>query len=128
MKNVMMMVLVLMSLNSNASTGLANPASVNCIELGGSLEITKSHGGQTTNCAIPQVALYRAMAERGRLNFRTNEDGSLSGLKPAVANCIDSGGLPRTVTTNEQQLNLCVIEEWQLFHVVNTIYHPVQPK
>lgn len=69
--------------------GIANPASENCVKLGGTLKIVTSKEGQYGNCVIEKKLLLRALKS--------------SQLKKVSFQCSDVNGT-----------NVCVIEEWAL--------------
>ena len=41
--------------------GMPNPASVNCIKIGGSLRIVETSQGQAGNCVVDEWALFRVI-------------------------------------------------------------------
>lgn len=102
-----------------SSIGLGNPASANCEKLGGALESVLSPEGESANCVISAWTLFKAMKTRD-LTGKTQYD-QVGMVNPADANCIDIGGQLRDVNTMAGEESFCVIEEWQLFRVINVI-------
>ena len=71
--------------------GLANPASLNCVEQGGELEIRDEEGGQAGYCIFPDSSECEEWAYfRGECVPGTADQVSLP--NPASVNCIEQGG------------------------------------
>ena len=101
-----------------SSVGPANPASVYCKDLKGSLELeTAPGGGQYANCVVDQWTLFRDMSSKGLVIHHNYGPGGMP--NPAAVNCEDVGGTIRVVDTNEGQEGDCVIEEWTLFRATH---------
>lgn len=122
MKTVFLFMISILFAASNAnagggsSVGPANPAAVNCEQLGGTLEPFTTPQGEDANCAIEEWSLYRQMASRNLLTPH-----SYTGMvpNPAAVNCNDVNGIWRLVETPQGQSGLCVVEQWTLYRVIN---------
>ena len=126
MKNLVLVASVLISTQTFAgggsSIGPANPAAINCLKLGGTLESVSTSDGQNSNCVIDEWLLFREMYARGLV--KEHGYGSVGMPNPAAVNCIDAGGELRIVESPEGQAGYCVVEQWTLFHVINVTTEP----
>ncbi len=123
----MMIVPLLMSLvplnsalaGGGSSVGPANPASVNCIKLGGGLEsAVDSDGNSFGLCVIGLWALYKEMNDRGLV--KPHPGGPGVGMpNPAALNCVEIGGGVRSIETPNGYHDVCVVEEWDLFKAID---------
>ncbi len=102
-----------------SSVGLGNPASENCIMLGGAVETQETEAGQLGICVIEEWNLFRKMLDAG-LTLEHHYDG-LSMPNPASVNCLDAGGELAIAEEPAGQYGVCSIEEWKLFK----LFHPV---
>jgi putative hemolysin len=100
----------------SSTVGPANPAAVNCLKLGGTLERVVTPEGEDANCRIEEWKLFRAMSEQNLVKPHHYGNGAMP--NPAAVNCIDIGGELRSVTTPNGEAGVCVIEEWKLFRVI----------
>lgn len=98
-----------------SSIGPANPASTNCLKLGGDLEMVTTPAGQYGNCVIEEWTLFTAMNERGLVKPHQYPGNSMP--NPAAVNCLDINGQLRY----SKQVGACVVEEWALFHIINVL-------
>lgn len=113
----------------NNSTSLANPASVNCIDKGGSLRIvTQEDGGQMGICTLAdgvteceEWAYYHGTC--GNNESAVSIGGGSVGLaNPASVNCETKGGTLRIKDTPKGQVGICTLadgvtecEEWAYY-------------
>ena len=114
------------------TAGLANPASVNCVNRGGnSVIMTNPDGSQYGMCAFPngtsceEWALFRG--EGCQPGTAANQTGnttpqSMTGMaNPASVNCVNVGGTVQIVNGPSGQYGMCAFpngttcEEWALF-------------
>lgn len=126
MKNFILLAAILCSVQVKAgggsSVGPANPAALNCIKLGGTLEPFTTPQGESNNCVIDEWQLYREMSKRHLVKEHRYDGIALP--NPAAVNCVDSGGEIRIMHTPAGEAGYCVIEEWQLFRVIDVITQP----
>lgn len=99
----------------SSTVGPGNPASYNCLKLGGVLERTPS--GSYSNCVIECWKLYREMAKRNLVKPRDHENVSMP--NPAAVNCLDLKGTLRPVRTLQGQRTDCVVAQWDLFRAID---------
>ena len=100
-----------------SSVGDGNPASVNCVKLGGTLEFVETPQGQVGNCVIGEWTLYQEMANRDLVVHHHYGPGGMP--NPAAVNCNDIGGEIRIIETPAGQSGYCVVEEWTLYRVIH---------
>ena len=62
---IIMMGAFAFSSGGGSSIGPANPATINCIKLGGILEPVITPAGEDANCVLDQWQLFREMFKRG---------------------------------------------------------------
>jgi len=103
---------------AGSSSGGGNPASIFCIENGGTVIIKNSHRGAYGICQIEEWTLFNLFIDR---NMDT-PDGSgqgdiLSMGNPAAKLCEAIKGKSYIIETPEGQTGLCDIEEWTLFRM-----------
>lgn len=127
MKTGILAILILSCFNAfaggSSTIGTGNPASVNCVKLGGKLETINNPDGESTVCAIEEWTLYREMEKRGLLKKHDyqNEDGSIGMPNPAAVNCKDVEGTIRIETHPQGQSGICLVEQWTLFKYINVV-------
>ena len=103
---------------------IANPASVNCVNLSGTVEIkTSADGGQYGMCTFKngttceEWALFRG--EGCKAGASVNQTGIAN---PASVNCVNLGGKVEIKDSAAGQYGMCTFannttcEEWALFH------------
>lgn len=100
-----------------SSVGPANPASKNCIQLGGVLEPITTPAGQDNNCVIDEWQLFGKMEQLGLVQTHSYGPGSMP--NPASVNCADISGTERIEQNPAGEEGFCVVEEWKLFDVIN---------
>jgi putative hemolysin len=128
MKNLILSVFIVTSLNAMARTGggssigPANPAAVNCIQMGGELETVVTPEGANANCVIEQWILLHAMLERGLVKDHKYGPGGMP--SPAAVNCLDIAGALRMIETPEGKAGYCVVDQWALFRVIDVVTQP----
>jgi len=113
-------------------TGMANPASVNCGNIGGTTEIkTTADGSQygmctfTNGTSCEEWALYRGEGCKAGAEVSTkatNASSNQTGLaNPASVNCVNLGGKVDIKDSAAGQYGMCTFtngttcEEWALF-------------
>ncbi|MGZ3744283.1 MAG: DUF333 domain-containing protein [Pseudobdellovibrionaceae bacterium] len=101
----------------SSTVGPANPAAVNCIKLGGTLERVVTPAGEDANCVIDEWKLYKEMSDRGLVKRHNYENISIP--NPASVNCLDIKGTLRIEETPEGQRGLCVVGQWDLFRAID---------
>jgi uncharacterized protein len=107
----------------STTVGPGSPASINCIKLGGHLEIVNAPEGQYGLCHIEEWTLYKQMAAKNLVKTRPSHgNGSIGMANPASVNCIQSGGKLRIINSRNGQYGLCSIEEWALFRIINIAF------
>lgn len=100
-----------------SSIGVGNPASANCLKLGGKLKNHKNKAGEYSNCHIDEWTLFHAMNDRGLVKLRPPQQFVVN---PASANCIDINGRMKLKKDRQgNEYGICVIGEWDLFHAIN---------
>jgi putative hemolysin len=128
MKKLILSVFILTSMNGishaggGSSIGPANPAAVNCIQLGGALESVVTPEGENANCVIDQWTLFHAMLERGLVKDHNYGPGGMP--NPAAVNCLDIAGTLRMIETPEGTAGYCVVDQWALFRVIDVVTQP----
>ncbi|MCX6694234.1 MAG: DUF333 domain-containing protein [Methanomicrobiales archaeon] len=105
--------------------GIANPASVNCVNLGGTLEIRKDKdGGEYGVCILNGSECEEWALFRGECSFAnaTKTTSTQTGIaNPASVNCVNLGGtLEIRKDKDGGEYGVCVLngsecEEWALF-------------
>ena len=115
---------------TEAATGLANPASVNCEKIGGTLEIKKdATGGEYGMCnfangtSCEEWALYRGEGCKAGVEASATATETVIGMpNPASANCVNIGGtleIKKDATGGEYGMcnfaNGTSCEEWALY-------------
>lgn len=105
-----------------SSIGPANPAAVNCIQIGGTLESVVTPEGENANCVIEEWTLYLAMLERGLTRDHKYGPGGMP--NPAAVNCLDIAGTLRMIETPEGTAGYCVVDQWVLFRVIDVVTQP----
>ena len=122
MKSIIFLALLLAGSMSFAgggsSVGLGNPASDNCVSLGGTVETKETPEGQQGICVIEEWSLFNKMDEAG-LTIPHHYDG-LSMPNPASVNCEDAGGELKIVDKEAGQIGMCSVDEWKLY----ILFHP----
>ena len=105
------------------SSQLANPASTNCIDKGGRLEIVKGQSGESGMCVFSdgsrceEWAFFRGECRPGAA--KSAENSQLA--NPAAINCVDKGGRLQLVKDPSGESEVCVFadgtrcEEWAFF-------------
>ena len=88
-----------------SSIGPANPASVNCVKLGGQ-ELDSI-------CRIGQWQLFHQMEKRGLVKGHNYGYGAMP--NPAAVNCADIGG---ALIDDD-----CEVEQWALFRAIDIVTH-----
>ncbi|HVP96533.1 DUF333 domain-containing protein [Methanoregula sp.] len=114
------------------TAGMANPASVNCVNVGGTLQIMDSPAGQYGMCNFPngtsceEWALFRGegcqpgVAANQTVNA-TAPAGQTGMANPASVNCVNVGGTLQIENSPAGQYGMCNFpngtscEEWALF-------------
>lgn len=97
--------------NSTGTAGLPNPASVNCQEKGGSLEIKDGEGGQYGVCTFPsgakceEWALFRGECSAEAPNYCERDSDCACGRHITTGNCFY--GQKEFVNTSEQCPDFC---------------------
>ena len=102
-----------------SSIGPANPASLNCLKLGGTLERVLTPQGEDSNCVIEEWTLFRALTLKRSTTKPTHGAGFVP--NPAAVTCIDIGGTLRSYQTSVGEGANCVIPQWTLFHALNVV-------
>ncbi|MDR0788529.1 MAG: DUF333 domain-containing protein [Gemmatimonadota bacterium] len=99
--------------------GLANPASVYCVEQGGTVEVREEAAGQAGYC---HLADGRVVEEWAFFREATASPTGQVGIpNPASAYCIEQGGTLEIREVAAGQAGFChlpdgrVIDEWELF-------------
>ena len=127
-KNIILMILAAMILLSGCTrteetNQIANPASVNCIEKGGTLEIMDTPAGQIGICTLPdgteceEWAFYNGECP----DQEASQQGNTQLANPASVYCENNGGKLMIVDSPEGQKGLCTLpdgtecEEWAYF-------------
>jgi putative hemolysin len=109
----------------STTVGPSNPASVNCINLGGKLEIQTSTAGEYANCAIEEWQLFNEMSKRGLIKENEINPGVPSGIaNPASKNCKNVEGQFRRESSPAGEFSLCIVEEWTLIKYINVVTQP----
>lgn len=118
------------STETTASAGMANPASVNCVSLNGTVEIkTDSTGGQYGMCnfangtTCEEWALFRGEGCQAYVEpTATGTSGAAGMANPASVNCVNIGGTVEIKTDSTGgQYGMCnfangtACEEWALY-------------
>ncbi len=103
----------------SSSVGTGNPASINCLELGGVLESSGSH--EKSFCVIEQWRLFTQMNDRGLVKPHDyTSNGPIGMPNPASVNCNDITGKLRVVTDEFGKSGHCVVEVWTLWKIFNS--------
>ena len=114
------------------SAGMANPASVNCVNVGGTLQIMDSPAGQYGMCNFPngtsceEWALFRGEGCQPGVTATptanaTAPAGQAGMANPASVNCVNVGGTLQIMDSPAGQYGMCNFpngtscEEWALF-------------
>jgi putative hemolysin len=103
----------------SSTIGPANPAALNCIKLGGTLETITSPEGEGAFCVIEAWHLFNEMNERGLVKEHTYPPIGMP--NPSAVNCNDIEGQYRIVSTPEGDSAVCAVEQWTLFRVINVL-------
>ncbi len=107
-----------------SSVGPGNPASYNCVKLGGQLEAYTTPQGQGANCVLDEWKLWTEMNNRGLIKPVRSETVLAYLPNPAAVNCVRIGGKLRQVETPQGTQGFCVVEEWTLFRAINITKEP----
>lgn len=108
----------------STSVGPENPSSRNCIVLGGSLvNTTIPDRGEYSFCRIDEWKLFRAMDERGLIDYDVllPTNGNIGMANPASVNCSFIGGESQIESSSLGEAGVCLIGAWDLFRVINTL-------
>lgn len=117
---IFLMLLVNISFAGGKSTiGMANPASVNCLKLGGVLERHTNYKGEYADCAIEEWTLYHEMLKRGLVQENSSDHDGLGMPNPASVNCENVEGELRIEQTNKGENGICVVNEWDLMKYID---------
>lgn len=115
-KILLMLCIVSVIIVAGCSTQIANPASKNCIDKGGSLEIiTAADGSQSGLCTLKDGTKCDEWA------YFRGECPSTQIANPASVNCINNGGTLKIVDGPDGQYGMCTLpggklcEEWSYF-------------
>ncbi|MBK8201748.1 MAG: DUF333 domain-containing protein [Bdellovibrionales bacterium] len=103
-----------------SSIGPANPAAVNCIQLGGALSLSLRQR-ENANCVIEQWTLFHAMLSGASRDHNYGPGGMPN---PAAVNCLDIAGTLRMIETPEGTAGYCVVNQWALFRVIDVVTRP----
>lgn len=106
----------------STTVGPGNPASINCVKLGGELVLMESPAGQYANCVIDEWTLFNEMSVRGLVKPHHYE--GLSMPNPAAVNCVDIGGAIEIHHSPLGEAGFCVVEEWALFRAIDVTREP----
>ncbi len=116
----------------SGQAGLANPASVNCGNIGGTTEIKKNADGSeygmctfTNGTTCEEWALFRGEGCKAGAKVNTTPTGAPSNqtgiANPASVNCVNLGGTLEIKDSAAGQYGMCTFannttcEEWALF-------------
>ena len=109
--------------NSANNSQIANPASTNCIDKGGTLDIrTASDGSQTGYCTLADQTVCEEWAYYRGECPKTDAQAGSGIANPASTSCIQKGGSLEILTDeNGGQYGMCTLpdgtkcEEWAFF-------------
>jgi len=100
---------------------MANPASVNCVDQGGKLDIRDEAGGQVGYCIFPDGSECEEWAYFKGECAPGGGESKIGMPNPASQNCVDQGGKLDIRDETDGQVGYCVFpdgsecEEWAYF-------------